>query len=394
MKTFKYSQKTNRDLRLDFLRGLCLFIMLITHTGLTNYLSPFTGDSMFLISGAEGFFFISGFTLGIISVGKDLKTITTRLIKRIWAIYLSSVGITFFFVTMLIKTDLEISRIKDLTIDSHSQFWSLIVDVFSLQFKIEGPTILNLYIIFLAASILIFWGLLNHKDALVIFCISVLYAFAQFKPELTELPIYTFRHAVANLPIFFTVLFIGYRKERVNEIWEKINYKKFLDIIIIILGLALLILFNDGFSSWPWLGEKIVGIKKIRSWIMPIQNLMVVFIYIRIFWIITTEIWELMIRIYGWIFIPMGQASLFTFLIHFFFLIFFWNYPLSWRIDTATLLILAYIAIILIITILRKQIMKMASLSEAYLNFTIKNFPLLSTIASFMLFLFYSLSEI
>jgi len=394
METFKYPQKTKRDLRLDFLRGLCLFIMLITHTGLTNYLSPFTGNSMFLISGAEGFFFISGFTLGIISVGKDLKALTTRLIKRIWTIYLSSIGITFFFVTMFIKTDLKIAGIEDLIINNQGQFWSLVADILSLQLEVEGPSILNLYIIFLAASILIFWGLLNHKDAFVIFCISALYGFAQFKPELTELPIYTFRHAVANLPIFFAGLFIGYRKERVNEIWEKINYKKIIDILIVFLGLALLILFNDGFSSWPWLGEKIVGIKEIRSWKMPIQNLMIVFIYIRIFWIITTEIWELVIRIYGWGFIPLGQASLFTFLVHFFFLIFFWNYPISWRIDTATLLILAYIAIIFILSILRKQIIKMASISEAYLNFTIKNFPLLSAIASFMLFLFYSLSEI
>lgn len=52
----KYTQEGKRDLRLDFLRGFCLFAMAINHGGLDSYWQIITGGSVFLINAADGFF--------------------------------------------------------------------------------------------------------------------------------------------------------------------------------------------------------------------------------------------------------------------------------------------------------------------------------------------------
>ena len=64
--TWAYRAATSRDLRLDFLRGLCLFIMIVDHIAGPSWLRWLTGDNSFYVSAAEGFVFISGLLVGTI----------------------------------------------------------------------------------------------------------------------------------------------------------------------------------------------------------------------------------------------------------------------------------------------------------------------------------------
>ena len=64
----RYDNRTPRDVRLDLLRGFALFAMAINHVGFHNSIyHTVSGRSEFLINAAEGFFFISGMTLGFIA---------------------------------------------------------------------------------------------------------------------------------------------------------------------------------------------------------------------------------------------------------------------------------------------------------------------------------------
>src|ERR1043165_8173183 len=53
-----------RDLRVDLLRGFCIFAMVVDHFGGDSWLYAITGGNRFYVSAAEGFIFISGFVMG------------------------------------------------------------------------------------------------------------------------------------------------------------------------------------------------------------------------------------------------------------------------------------------------------------------------------------------
>src|SRR4051812_44890880 len=58
---------SKRDLRLDFIRGLAVIVMVIDHVGGDNsWLYTLTGDNHFFISAAEPFVFVSGLVMGLV----------------------------------------------------------------------------------------------------------------------------------------------------------------------------------------------------------------------------------------------------------------------------------------------------------------------------------------
>src|SRR5262249_18106995 len=60
----------SRDLRLDFLRGFAVLVMVADHLGgEPSWLYSITGGNKFLFSAAEGFVFISGLVMGIVYAG-------------------------------------------------------------------------------------------------------------------------------------------------------------------------------------------------------------------------------------------------------------------------------------------------------------------------------------
>src|SRR3989442_8353292 len=56
-----------RDLRVDLLRGFCVFVMIIDHVGgEQSWLYVFTGGNRRIVSAAEGFLLPSRFTMGMV----------------------------------------------------------------------------------------------------------------------------------------------------------------------------------------------------------------------------------------------------------------------------------------------------------------------------------------
>src|SRR5919202_6157898 len=53
-----------RDLRIDFLRGLCVIGMIVDHVAGPSWLYAITGGNHFYTSAAEGFVFVSGLVAG------------------------------------------------------------------------------------------------------------------------------------------------------------------------------------------------------------------------------------------------------------------------------------------------------------------------------------------
>src|SRR5438128_7859949 len=66
---FKYRQDpSGRDWRLDFLRGWCLFSMVVDHAVADHqtFLIKVTGNGGYPMTGAHGFVFLSGMVFGVV----------------------------------------------------------------------------------------------------------------------------------------------------------------------------------------------------------------------------------------------------------------------------------------------------------------------------------------
>src|SRR5687768_15200653 len=90
-----------RDPRLDLLRGFCVFAMIVDHIGGASWLYALTGGNTGPITAAEGFVFLSGLVLGIVSrrrVSRDgLAAAVRSALVRAWTLYALTVVLTLVF---------------------------------------------------------------------------------------------------------------------------------------------------------------------------------------------------------------------------------------------------------------------------------------------------------
>lgn len=353
MNTLKYQADSKRDLRLDMLRGLSLFVMAINHAGLSSYWQYLTGNSEFLINAAEMFFFISGFTVGMIYRGKEIRASANKLLQRTWEIYRYVLLMAFGFATLTLSTGWVFWESLRFTTRGDIVHWS--VGIFSMHVSYHGSFILIVYVVYLFLAPLALYGLHLGKTKLVLTVALFIYLLSQLSLNMTSLPFASFRHLAANNLLFFAAMIIGYH-QALGQWWQTKTWSKFIDWLAVLLSIALLVLYVNGFSWWPELGKH-VGNLDIREQKMPYLNLIVVFVYIRFFWLFFTYMWTPLFRTLGWLLLPMGQASLFTFVMHFVAIPILWNTPgvhNNLGLFTATLWNLYFIALIYVAVRLRK----------------------------------------
>ena len=53
-----------------------------------------------------------------------------------------------------------------------------------------------------------------------------------------------------------------------------------------------------------------------REFLMPLNALLIVFLYLRFFFIFITQLWKPLNGLLGWLVLPLGQSSLLTFIMH------------------------------------------------------------------------------
>ncbi|MEO0597078.1 MAG: OpgC domain-containing protein, partial [Chloroflexota bacterium] len=110
----------------------------------------------FLINAAEGFFFISGMTLGIISFGKPLEKSITRLLTRAWVVYLYVLMMTFGFGVLILLFGINV---WSAFFEVEGGWLNTAVNILTMKQAIAGADILVAYVVYLALAPLALWGL-------------------------------------------------------------------------------------------------------------------------------------------------------------------------------------------------------------------------------------------
>jgi hypothetical protein len=157
---------SQRDLRLDFFRGLALIFIFIDHIP-ENILSYFTLQAYQFYDAAEVFIFISGYTAALV-YGRTLALqgpffATAQILRRVWQLYVAHIFLFMIFIAEVSYTVTTFNnpmyndemRVADFLEEPHIA----IVKALLLQFQPTFLDILPLYILLLVIFPVILLGL-------------------------------------------------------------------------------------------------------------------------------------------------------------------------------------------------------------------------------------------
>jgi hypothetical protein len=159
------SSAMERDLRLDFFRGLALFCIFIDHLP-DNILREFTLQSVMFSDAAEVFILISGYTAGMV-YGRAMErqgffVAGVRIYHRVWQLYVAHVFLFMIFMAMVAYTVGALNNplyAEELGAANFLNEPSVaLVQALMLQFQPAYMDILPLYIVLLAVLPLVLAG--------------------------------------------------------------------------------------------------------------------------------------------------------------------------------------------------------------------------------------------
>ena len=184
--------KSERDLRIDFFRGLALIIVLVDHVERMNgieYVRGWTPTSLGFSDAAEGFIFLSGYVFGMV-YGRCLQrdgflACLRKALRRSAEIYSCYLFIT---VVVLLFASIVANQCPALSAQANSDAGSsmIIKSALMLSFNFRYPVhnILSFYAVVLPFMVLLLWVLEKNKW-IALLTSSLIYLLTQFSSWLT-----------------------------------------------------------------------------------------------------------------------------------------------------------------------------------------------------------------
>jgi hypothetical protein len=323
-----------RDLRVDLLRGFCIFAMVVDHFGGDSWLYAITGGNRFYVSAAEGFIFISGFVMGqVYRIKRDrsgLPGAMAEALGRARTLYVATVALTIIFSALFLYTDIILWTGRDfgLGIDSLQE---ITVAALTLHYTYHGTDILAMYtLLLLGAPFMLLLLSIGHWYWVLI--PSWLWWLAyQFYPESASLPWYI-RHG-ENFPLgawqvlFVTGYVLGFHRQGLSEWLQRFRRVRVaavamgLAITLSLISLALAGTSQFGFFDIdPNVLDETFFKVPLRPWRLVAFVSVAIVAYTTV-----TYLWVPVRKLLGWLMLPLGQAALYSYIVHFFLILLVYN---------------------------------------------------------------------
>ena len=164
-----------RDLRIDFFRGLALFCIFIDHLP-NNFVAEFTLQSVMFSDAAEVFILISGLTAGIV-YGRAMERqgfviAGVRVYHRVWQLYVAHVFLFMMFIAMVAYTAGALNNSLYAEEFGAANFLDepgvAVAKALTLQFQPAFMHILPLYIVLLAVLPFVMAGFRSWPRVMII----------------------------------------------------------------------------------------------------------------------------------------------------------------------------------------------------------------------------------
>jgi hypothetical protein len=320
-----------RDLRVDFLRGFCIFAMVVDHLGGDSWLYAITGGNRFYVSAAEGFIFISGVVMGqayrLKSERSGLVSAQADALRRARTLYICTAVLTVVFSALYLYTDIVLWTGRDfgLGLDTLDE---VIVGALTLHYTYHGTDILAMYALLILVAPLVFLLLALGQWRWVLLVSWLWWLGYQAYPELMAIPWYI-RNG-ENFPLaawqvlFITGQVIGFHRREIAA-WLG-PYRRLRVAVIglcVAMVLALVALFWAQQTGLPAhlsffdldpdvLSETFFKVP-LRPWRIVAFASTAIMAYTLV-----TYLWRPLRRGLGWLLLPLGQAALYCYVVHFF----------------------------------------------------------------------------
>ncbi len=354
--TFAYpSSVSSRDLRIDFLRGMVMMVVITVHLEFFSLFGMLVWERIGLVSSAEGFVALSGLVLGIVYQKKLLKDgfwpTAKKLLKRAFLLYRVNIFVILSIPILGLLPFINIYELSHWSLAGSpgpvyplyppvSTGWIKLVSQ-ALLLKI-GPhqfQVIGLYVLFLCCAPLALY-LMHKKQTAVLLAFSwALYVINQiFHIQLTNAK-FDLAFPILNWQLLFiNGMALGFHRENITQIYKRINIS-ILNIVIGFVCLAFLFLAQNMPHPifWPWPSLSYIdpedfrtlynyGFQKGGLGFGRILNNMALYIAA---YTLLSRYWIIFEKSLGWLFIPIGQASLYVFIVHVYFVLLVANTPLA-----------------------------------------------------------------
>lgn len=343
-KPWQYPVDANkRDLRVDFIRGFVMLILIVVHIDIFSYYNFIAWERIGAVTGAEGFVMLSGAILGLLSRTKmheedGLGYTVSKQFGRAFLLYRTSLVVIISIALLNIFIDASAAmtfttytgKVYNLYPDFalFSQYQDRIIAKFvMLRYGPHQMQILGLYVVLLIFSPFILWSLTKNQVLTVLTISWIIYlsnSGYHVRPTGAQ---FEYAFPVLSWQILFVHgLVIGYYR---NEIWNFFHSKKgaiaFAGVLLIYLGLLFFTYNNPMSGKIPDFMRlhvidpetfKSIYHQYFRKNTLGLGRLINDFAVLFVSYAMLSYFWKPLNRAFGWFFIPIGQASLYVFILH------------------------------------------------------------------------------
>jgi hypothetical protein len=172
--------KRERDLRLDFFRGLSLWFIFIDHVP-RNWMSWLTIRNYGFSDAAEIFVFISGYTAAFV-YGRMMReqgfvVAGARILKRAWQLYVAFVFLSVIYIAQIayVANNFNNPLFAEEMVTMHflNRPEIVLLEVLRLRFLLANADVLPLYIVLMIAFPVILWLMLRAPTLALLLSIVV-----------------------------------------------------------------------------------------------------------------------------------------------------------------------------------------------------------------------------
>ncbi|MHA7280283.1 OpgC domain-containing protein [Arthrobacter sp. MDT2-2] len=359
-----YQGTSSRDARIDMLRGIAIIFVVVNHVGLTSLFQLLTQETIGVVSGAELFVLLSGAVLGLVygpRIKDQLGDVVDRTSKRAWKLYVTALVVVLLVLALSRLPFLDATAVTTFTDQGTGSTGTggagtvydlyagmgglfqfpvpahLIPDLFLLQIGPWQFNVMGLYVILLALSPLVLVMLSRGKGWLVLTVSLGLYAVG----TITKARLLPSQFEDSFPLLVWQVLFVlgmtaGYYRRQIVA-WFSHPRQRVLLWACALLAVAL--------AVFSWTSPYFTNAYDVRLALLPEQTFRTVYdgfferTYLgpgRLFNVLLVIItgyallsayWKPLERTLGWFLIPLGQATLYVFILHVFLILAAANIP-------------------------------------------------------------------
>lgn len=349
-----YTDLSNRDLRIDLLRGVALTFVLVDHLGWSSIFQGVTQEAIGPVSGAEFFVLFSGIVLAVAYRPKLdnglIGEVTLRLITRAKKLYFIAliVVVAVYLLSLLpfvSATDLmtftdegtgsagsgAVGTVRNLypninlLLEYPIVAW-IIPQILLLELGPWQFNVIGLYVVLTLAAPLVLWALARKLWLAVIASSALVYFIQAMAPQRILPSQFEDSFPLLTWQVLFVVgLVLGYHRRAVIT-WFGSRAG------LVTLGMIVLLAISFMLFSWTSPEFKspadfrlsflsantfhMIYAKFFYRTTLGLGRLVDVFFVAIAVYSLTSVYWKPIARAVGWYFVPLGQSSLSVFVIH------------------------------------------------------------------------------